>query len=832
MSYQLTAQDFDDVEKELASKPQGQSQSVPQTGGYKLTAQDFDDVDREERQAQQQKPGLLGKLVEGPLAGLQQGLINTAASVPNLFFRASNALDRGLNHILPDNMQLPLTDMQAPVPTLAPDALKNTTGYGMGQSLGEMLPSFAIPGVGALEGAATKLAPTALGTFLTRAAPVADSALTGGAYNALSNANDPTSNLGKDALMGGLLGAGVHGALVPVAALANPVRNYLSLLSKQAQASPGNAVNTLRTPQQAAKAYSDLQSILPGSKVNIFDLVGAPTTGQLTRHLGFLPKSGIDEHENDLVNKAYQYSGDFLSNLSGGATPEDVNQRLVDAVRNLHKPYEDYSKAFVNSLLGDSTPLTVNQDIVKAVKNNFSENREMGSDLFNSVLSRAADDGVKFSDLPNFQATAKEELNKSNKLWPGNEMPSDLQRMLQFGASKSNKQADEALTNGAIDNQSVSSEGVITDPEAPAESEKKPTFDLSTLQANLSNLKDKARNLSSSPNERRIYKSLLSSLEDDIENNLSQHGNYGIYQDWTDAKDFHRENVAPYNDPAILKLMAGKTPAANASNLLIRDENLPIFNHLSPEDKSKLAYQVLAPNLDSGSELPHSLLDAYQKLQPNIDTTTNRLFSDQQHDALNKLAPVQNFDPFRKILAGNADYSQIRNLLLADKNTPVLQMLPDQEKSRLLYSHLIRDNNPYSPISPSGIVRSAKKLTPAQQSRLLNPDQREAIANNNLLSQLIKEPQLSQGPPGTGMRNEKWMKLMALGAAASSVAHAVGLPVAAGASVPLWAAGVGAARKVYSPSALQDYINGQGTNIAARNALSRLLTVGGLNAAN
>lgn len=689
MAYKLTLQDLEEVNKSSPST---------QGAGYTLTPEDLGAVKNDQ-------PGGLARYVGAPLAGLQQGLINTAASVPNLFLRASDALNRGLNHILPDSMQLPMSGHRAPVPTLAPEAWKGTTGYGLGQAAGEMLPSFAVPGLGAAEAVAGRLAPNALSRLLSRAAPLADSAATGAGYGALMGANDPNSNLGTSALLGGALGGGMHAGLSAANVAANPFQNYLAKLAQKAEKSGGSATTTLRTPEQVAEAAQRLQQIDPNLRVNIFDLIGAPSKGNKLRNLNVIPGSKIFENEQKLTDKGFQYADNFLKKLKGNSTPETINQDLVDVLRNNHDTHRDAAK-----------------------------------ELYNQVNRTAKESNVKLEKMPNLKAIAKAIVNENkggfvNNLSP--ELNTILGNILKSKKpelkTKLNTESTTPLNPELNTNLDLA---LNTEKSAKNINQEEPLLNFERAHFQRSRLGELEREAKKAYHG-SVAGRLKKALENDMELAVKNSKNRNLMEQWDTANKYFSNNVVPYGKPEISNILSGRTNESGIKNVLLADKNKKLLEHLSPE-----------------------------------------------------------------------------------------------EKNQVLYAHLNNKKKANELISPGAIVKGVNELTPAQQARLLTPEHRNAIANNNLLSQLTRETQISQAPPPTGVRNNDFISNLLGGAAAVGLGAANVHDPKTIAGWAAWPLAIMAARRGYSPKAIQHYINAEGTNPATRNALARLLTMGGINAAN
>lgn len=411
---------------------------------------------------------------------------------------------------------------------------------------------------------------------------IGKNALFGAGTNALSF--DPTgqesyaSKLGWGGLFGGAggaIGAGINRALMP--------SNWTGI-------------------QQALDAASMNRNadIAGNTPTQLGEVVGSPGLKRLYENfLGKIPFSGVNSQMQNVAQTIKQRGQSLLNSLLNGNSNEDVNSTLQQGLSNTLKNLQAEKAANWKAVNA-----AADAQGVYIPKNNFSQTAqtylneinsdphlagEMDSSIKNDLQKYATYGGPKWSDILNNESEIPNEdfLNRP--------VPNDLAKNM----------VDDESTSGTLKNSGIF-RGKIGD------------------KANEQYLQNGGNSYGY-----QIYRNLKDAMQKDIENGIGASNNQSLVDQYNAANKYHAENIAPFEDPELLKYTRQGADTDTLLNTFIKTSrnsdraNLidKLVTKLPNEQQTLPAYGYLSQAQDANGNLnPLDMANRWNRLGPRQQT--------------------------------------------------------------------------------------------------------------------------------------------------------------------------------------------------------------------
>lgn len=395
------------------------------------------------------------------------------------------------------------------------------------------------------------------GAFTKLGARAADAAATGAYMNPLYAAADPNANLGKNALTGALLGGTLGGALGLPAAL---IEHKVNRLAEGAY--KGGAL----TPQQAGEAYQSIKPIIGASKIDLGSLINDPALSKKYHQdlKGTLGAGGqVENVQRDLIGKANQEAYDIIERLRGKHLPNNIPDELVNKVSSIKR---DYSKK--------------------------------AGDMFKGLMKDAQEAGIQLNNFPSAEKYARQVLKEEKNVLASG-VKGEIRKVLD-------KLVIDKNTPNPIQNKSTLNE-------------KRNFKSAHFSHSNLGKLGDE---LAAKQEYRAasIANELQAKIRNDIENAIKNSKNKDLYKKWSDAREFFKENVVPFREKSITKILEGQSEPRKLAKELLLNKNKSIIPKLDQDTKNLVNYEQfsdLLKGIGSGNKdiAVHDLLRRYNSLE-------------------------------------------------------------------------------------------------------------------------------------------------------------------------------------------------------------------------
>lgn len=378
----------------------------------------------------------------------------------------------------------------------------------------------------------------------------------GAAYGSIFGASNPDSDIKQNAGIGALAGVG-GSALEGLLKLPSAVVNkYVKNLSEKA------SHGLIRTPEEVADISEKVAPIVGDARLDFGSLLGDKESSRyyhsaLENTFGGGKKVKINQYK--LIGAADKEADKILSDLRGGVDFEDVPEALTSRVRDL--------------------------------KNLYTSNAR---DMFNSITKDAEERGLVIPDLPKSKAYAAQILKEERDV-----LASGIKGELR-----------NTLRKLGVEPINVNKEG----------SQSKGT-EYSKAHFSHSNLGKLGDELAAKQEYRSasVANKLQEKLREDIEDALSASGNKDLFDRWQAAKTYFSNNVAPFRQKSLTKILAEEKPNSQLAKELISGKNKAVLGMLDQDTRNLIGHEQFSKYLkDNGigdkSISVNNLMNAYNRL--------------------------------------------------------------------------------------------------------------------------------------------------------------------------------------------------------------------------
>jgi hypothetical protein len=384
---------------------------------------------------------------------------------------------------------------------------------------------------------------------------------------------------GIGALAEGLLGSSIPGAIGKNAlasagygALMNPESRGQSAAIEGALGGAGGALGSALSKLAPSNLFKT--NISPEKLAENLDVARGTNTG-----LG-------DVIESPFLKRQYE-----------NTLPKILGSNVENTMHDTASQITNRGNELLNQMLVGNSPIGVKQAIQDALKDAYHQAQSLKNSYYDSVSQMADEAGIKIG-RENFSKTASnilDEINKSSEL--SRKIPNNFIEDLKFYSNPENANS-LSLTNIF--------RGIL------GEEASKAYQDNDTFLAHR-------------------FEKLKKGLTRDIEDSIPKNENNPIRQEYDQAQNFYRENIAPFEDPAIAKFTReGGDPDLILSSF-VKKGNLDRGNLLSkliqklPESQQGLVpYGFFSQAIKNGKVNPLTMRSLYEDLGP---TQKQALFS-------------------------------------------------------------------------------------------------------------------------------------------------------------------------------------------------------------
>lgn len=251
---------------------------------------------------------------------------------------------------------------------------------------------------------------------------------------------------------------------------------------------------------------------------------------------------------------------------------------------------QNRGKSILSKLIGSNSTENLGESLKNALKKSYQEAQKEKISNWNEVNNSADNSGVVIS-RDNLAKEAQDRLEEIN------ESP-ELKR--------------------------ETSPGLIDDLESYANPENINTLKLSNIFKGKIGEKANKSYLSGNLHEYGIYRSLKDALGKDIDDSMAFQGDKELKSLYQKANDFHKTNIAPFDEPEIVKFIRhGGDPDTLLSTFIktgINDRgNLlnKLVGKLSPDERGIPAYGFLSRAIENGQLNPLKMRSLYKSLGEN-----------------------------------------------------------------------------------------------------------------------------------------------------------------------------------------------------------------------
>jgi len=514
------------------------------------------------------------------LEGALQGVSDLGQGIANVGDRAVNAL-------LGTHLQAPQGDVFAFNPQD-----KNRLASKVGNIAGQTAAMIGAP----------EMAPEEMSAI---PAAMMDAGLQGGAFNTLNAANNPNASLPKAFGVGTLVGA-------PFGAAGEALPSYMKALATRA----GKKIDNMLTPDEMQQ-YSDilgdhnldLGSLIGNESLSNFANKTLPTLGLIP----FVPNFGMKNAQQEIIGNTNNYADSLINSLKGGTNSSDLNN-----------------------------------NIIQEVKNNFKANKGVSSANYNQIAQEAQNRGATISSFPSLTKTFNELQSEGSSLPENSAVTTKVKQLM----GSDDLSVPEGHSNGQQD--------------AETYNQYQPVHNLSKKLNKLA-----ADNSIKDPSLSREYGQLAGSIKDDLSTGLANGGHQDLYNDLQNANNYYAQNVAPYRDGSIQRLIRGDKDEKSIKNALADSSNQAVLGQLSQSSKNNIGYKLLnnaitEDPLGGVSAQPANLWNKWLKID---DGLKNRIFTPDFQQNMQGLGAQVNTQRFMRDM-GNKNNVAVQLAKLVGKGVP------------------------------------------------------------------------------------------------------------------------------------------------------------------
>src|SRR3990167_2529800 len=344
-------------------------------------------------------------------------------------------------------------------------------------------------------------------------------------------------------------------------------------------------------------------------------LSGLRTPEQLAvlhEKLGAVPAS-----LNKALGVSTRWPAKFLSAMPFSGVSQKANV--------LQQATKQQAHALLQTLLNDSHPDKIQDEVMDALRFNRNAHTDKAQHLFNQLNLRVENAGVKIHPLV-IRQTVKKLLKENDKaLFPS--LGAEIKRALI--KIKDNKRYSPSFT------------------------------ELHFTHADLDQLTRQLQHKGEQREAAQILK-LQDAIHQDMQYALEQSGKPELMADWRKARSYFKDNVVPYRHRYFYQVLDKQKMTGLLANKLLSHEHQKVFEHLSPEMKSKLAYLHFSKLARRTADELHEfdsekLASAYQKMNP---TVREKLLTKNQKKEFDRLLALHSVMP--KVPMSNQNLSLLR----------------------------------------------------------------------------------------------------------------------------------------------------------------------------
>lgn len=429
-------------------------------------------------------------------------------------------------------------------------------------------------------------------------APMADLMANGAAYGAVDTfARGQDQNLGSNTTASALFPVMLSRVFnIPITAAEGLARGIVGGVDKASQRT-GSGV---KTPQQLAQILPDLQ----GVPVPLHEATNSGFLRGTANQFGSIPFSGVTNPAQTAVHLTDELANNVLKHIGGDINPAEANPFVHQKVEESKKNQEKISEGHYNRLGEEADKSGISADITN-IQNHANELMENYHDF---TKSKKAEKGTH---------------------------PLEPEKTIRYFL--------DAITRGFIPD--MSKEGIIGK-EAPVNT----VMDMVKAQQMLGKYYGKLKGKEGKETQFGIVKDLYHDIGADLDSVIDRSGNKRLGELLTTAKQNHIENVLPYRDKGIDKLIKG-VPTSDIAKVLLNNstKGSSIIPHLDDETRSVIFSQWLKPAVDAQVEIkagedpvlnttPHKLLERAKFLNRENPVAYDELVSPEHQRSLGMLS--------------------------------------------------------------------------------------------------------------------------------------------------------------------------------------------------